>query len=199
MKRTIGLVIGIGALAIGAGAFAQADLSAFPVGTTTMTYHVIAEDMSEPQTLELVVVARESGQYTVKMYTESTGTEDQLSGFGFIFGATSIAYGGQHDVSYSSLQALIDQRSRLQEGQEYLLPGGAAFTDIVGVTIAGVWALEGSFVDPDHPDTRLTVAFGLSQPVFISPRVVSEELRDGQWVEVFRLELVDYDFVEGEG
>jgi hypothetical protein len=199
MKRTIGLVIGIGALAIGAGAFAQADLSAFPVGTTTMTYHVIAEDMSEPQTLELVVVARESGQYTVKMYTESTGTEDQLSGFGFIFGATSVAYGGKHDVSYSSLQALIDQRSRLQEGQEYLLPGGAAFTDIVGVTIAGVWALEGSFVDPDHPDTRMTVAFGLSQPVFISPRVVSEELRDGQWVEVFRLELVDYSFAEGEG
>jgi hypothetical protein len=199
MRRTIGFVIGVGALAISVGAFGQADLGTFPIGTTTMTYNVIAEDMSEPQTLELAVIARESGQYTVRMFTESTGTEDQLSGFGFIFGATSVAYGGEHGVSYSSLQALIDQRSRLQEGQEYLLPGGAAFTDIVGVTIAGVWALEGSFIDPDHPDTRMTVAFGLSQPVFISPRVVSEELRNGEWVEVFRLELVEYSFAEGEG
>jgi len=198
MKRTMGLLMVMGVLAIAWIAFAQADLDAFPVGTTTMVYTVTAEDMNEPQILELVVIARESGEYTIRMVTESTGTEDELSGFGFIFGATSVAYGGSHDVSYSSLQALIDQRSRLQEGQEYLLPGGAAFTDIVGVTIAGLWALEGAFVDPDDEDTRMTVAFGLSHPVFISPRVVSEELRNGQWVEVFRLELVEYTFAEGE-
>ncbi len=199
MKRIMGLVLGIGVLTLSLGALAQADLDAFPIGTTTMVYNVTAEDMSEPQVLELDVIARESGEYTVKMYTESTGTEDQLSGFGFIFGATSVAYGGEHDVNYSSLQALINQRSRLQEGQEYLLPGGTEFTDIVGVTIAGVFALEGMFIDPDQEDTRMTVAFGLSQPVFISPRVVSEELRDGEWVEVFRLELVEYTFTEGEG
>jgi hypothetical protein len=199
MIRTIGFIAGITVWVIGWASFAQADLDAFPVGTTRMVYDVTAEDMSEPQILELIVVARENGEFTVKMYTESTGTEDQLSGFGFLFGATSLAYGGEHDVSYSSLQALIDQRSRLQEGQEYLLPGGAAFTDIVGVDIAGVFCLEGSFIDPEEEATRMTVAFGLSQPVFISPRVVAEELRDGQWVEVFRLELVEYAFSEGEG
>ena len=199
MIRTIGFIAGITVWVIGWASFAQADLDAFPVGTTRMVYDVTAEDMSEPQILELIVVAREGGKFTVKMYTESTGTEDQLSGFGFLFGATSLAYGGEHDVSYSSLQALIDQRSLLQEGQEYLLPGGAAFTDIVGVDIAGVFCLEGSFIDPEEEATRMTVAFGLSQPVFISPRVVAEELRDGQWVEVFRLELVEYAFSEGEG
>ncbi len=198
MSKRTGWIAAVMVVGMAWSGFAQADLGAFPIGTTTMHYGVTAEDMTEPQVLELVVIARDNEQFTVKMYTESTGTEDQLSGFGFIFGATSVAYGGEHDLSYSSLQALIDQRSRLQEGQEYLLPGGASFTDITGTTIAGVWALEGRFVDPDEEDTRMTVAFGLSHPVFISPRVVAEELRAGEWVEVFRLELVEYTFAEGE-
>lgn len=186
------------AISLGLIGYAQADLSAFPIGTTTMRYEVTAEDLTE-QSLELAVFARGGDEYTVRMSTEATGSSDQLGGFGFIFGATSVAYGGEYDVSYTSLQALIDQRSRLEEGQEYLLPGGASFTDIVGVDIAGVFSLEGSFVSPDDPNDRMTVAFGLSHPVFISPRVVSEEFRNGEWVEVFRIELVEYVFSEGEG
>jgi hypothetical protein len=104
---------------------------------------------------------------------------------------TSVSSSG-HDVSYTSLEALMDQRNRLQEGQEYLLPGGGSFTSIAGVTIAGVWCLQGTLVDPDDTDVRTTVAFALSKPVYISPLIRVEELRDGQWVEVFSLELVEY-------
>jgi len=199
MTKRIGWIAVLAVAALGSSVFAQADLSAFPAGTTTMVYELMAEDMSEPQTLELVVTAREDGRYTVRMVTESTGTEDELGGFGFIFGATSVAYGGEHDVSYSSLQALIDQRDRLQEGQEYLLPGGAEYTNIIGATIAGVWCLEGTFIDPEEPTQTMTVAFGLSHPVFISPRVVAVEEVDGVTTEIFRLELIEYSFVEGEG
>jgi len=60
------------------------------------------------------------------------------------------------------------------------------------VTVAGVWCLQGVLVDPDNPETRTTVAFALSNPVYISPLIRVEELRSGQWVEVFSLELVEY-------
>ena len=73
------------------------------------------------------------------------------------------------------------------------------FADIVGVTIAGVWCLEGTIIDDDEPDTRMTVAFALSHPVYISPRVCAEELRDGTWIEVFRMELIEYTFTAPEG
>jgi len=181
-------------------AFAQNDLEAFPLGTTKMVYHVAAEDMSEPQILELVVTAHEDGRYTVRMLTEQTGDEDELAtGFGFIFGATRVSSGGGHDVSYTSLEALMDQRNRLQEGQDYLLPSGGMFTNIVGVTIADVWCLEGTLGDPDEPDTRMTIAFALTHPVYISPLIRAEELRDGEWVETFALELIEYTVTEGDG
>lgn len=178
---------------------AQNDLDGFPLGSTKMVYHVAAEDMSEPQILELVVTSHGEGRYTVRMVTEQTGDEDELAtGFGFIFGATRVSSGGGHDVSYTSLQALMDQRSRLQEGAEYQLPGGV-FTDIVGVTIAGVWCLEGTLLDEDDPDARMTVAFALTNPVYISPRIRAEELRGGEWVETFALELMEYTVTEGDG
>ena len=180
-------------------ACAQNDLDSFPLGSTKMVYHVAAEDMSEPQILELVVTSHGEGRYTVRMVTEQTGDEDELAtGFGFIFGATRVSSGGGHDVSYTSLQALMDQRSRLQEGAEYQLPGGV-FTDIVGVTIAGVWCLEGTLLDEDDPDARMTVAFALTNPVYISPRIRAEELRGGEWVETFALELMEYTVTEGGG
>ncbi len=199
MKKITGLLMLLGLMGFAVSAFAQADLDVFPIGTTKMVYNVFTEEMDEAQILELVVVARESGRYTLRMVTEASGTEDQLAGFGFLFGATSVASGGGHDMSYSSLQALMDQRSRLEEGATYELPGRAQFTDIVGVTIAGVWCLEGSFVTPDEEDTRMTVAFALSHPVYISPRVCAEELRDGTWIEVFRMELIEYTFTAPEG
>ena len=178
---------------------AQNDLDGFPLGMTKMVYHVTVEDMSEPQILELVVTSHGEGRYTVRMVTEQTGDEDELAtGFGFIFGATRVSSGGGHDVSYTSLQALLDQRSRLQEGAEYQLPGGV-FTDIAGVTIAGIWCLEGTLLDEDDPDARMTVAFALTDPVYISPRIRAEELRGGEWVETFSLELIEYTVTEGSG
>jgi len=35
--------------------------------------------------------------------------------------------------------------------------------------------------------------------VYISPLIVAEEFQDGAWVETFRLELIEYTFVESEG
>jgi len=199
MSKIVSLLI-LGLVTIGSVVFAQADLDVFPIGTTTMVYNIVTEELDEPQILELVVTAHGDDRYTVRMVTEQTGNEDELaSGFGFIFGATTVSSGAGHDISYSSLQALMDQRDRLQEGQDYLLPGGGVFTEIVGVTIAGVWCLEGSFVDPDEEDVRMTVAFALTNPVYISPLIRAEELRDGKWVETFVLELVEYTVTEGEG
>lgn len=200
MKRIVSLMVGLMVLSIGFGALSQSDLDVFPTGTTKMVYHITSEEMSEPQILELVVTAYGDDRYTIRMLTEQTGAEDELAtGFGFIFGAATVSSGAGHDVSYTSLQALMDQRSRLQEGQDYLLPGGGVFTDIVGVTISGVWCLQGTFSDPDDPGTRMTVAFALTHPVYISPRIRAEELQDGEWVETFVIELVEYTFAEGEG
>ncbi len=200
MKRITSLIVGMGILVFGFGVLGQSDLDVFPTGTTTMIYNVTSENMTEPQILELVVTAREDGRYTVRMVTEQTGTEDELAtGFGFLFGATRVSSGGGHDVSYSSLEALMDQRNRLEEGQDYLLPSGGLFTEIVGVTIAGVWCLEGTFSNPDEADTRMTVAFALTNPVYISPRILAEELRDGEWIETFAIELVEYTVEEGGG
>jgi len=200
MRRIAGFAAVIAMVAVGLAAMGQADLDAFPVGITKMVYHVTSEEMGEPQILELVVTNYGDGKYTVRMATEQTGDEDELAtGFGFIFGATRVSSGGGYDVSYSSLEALMDQRNRLQEGAEYLLPNDVKYTDIVGVTIAGVWCLEGAVIDSDVPDERMIVAFALSHPVYISPRIRAEELRDGTWVGVFTLELVEYTVEEGGG
>jgi len=165
-----------------------------------MLYSVTAEDMTEPQSLELTVTVYGDDRYTVRMMTEQTGSEDELAtGFGFLFGATQVSSGSGHDVSYNSLDALMDQRSRLQEGQDYLLPGGGMFTEIVGATIAGVFCLEGTLVDEEDPNERVIVAFALSHPVYISPRIRAEEMRDGEWVQTFALELIEYVVDESEG
>ena len=200
MKRILSIALGIGILALGIGAVAQSDIDVFPLGTTTMIYNVTSEDMTGTQTLELVVTSYGDDSYTVRMVTEQTGNEDELAtGFGFMFGAASVSSGGGHDADYSSLTALMDQRDRLQEGQDYLLPGGGSFENIIGVTIAGVWCLQGSYVDADDENVRMTVAFALTNPVYISPLIRAEELRDGEWIETFALELVEYTVVEGEG
>jgi hypothetical protein len=192
VKRIVILASLVLVVAVGVAAWGQVDLGVFPIGTTKMVYNIRTEDMGQAQALELSVTAHSDGTFTVRMVTEATGTKDQLEAFGFIFGATNVSSGSGQNVSYSSLQALMDQRSRLQEGQVYLLPGGGSFTNITGVTMAGVWSLQGTLADPNEPDTRTTVAFALSHPVYISPLVRVEELRSGQWVEIFSLELVEY-------
>jgi len=199
MKRILGTILALMIIASAVCAFAQTDLKGFPIGTTTMVYSVSSEGISGPQTLELVVTVHGDGLYTVRMTTEATGSEEELAaGIGFIFGAASVSSGTGRDVNYSSIQALIDQRDRLQEGGDYALPG-ADFVNVVAVKIAGIDCLEGTIVDSDEPDSRTTIAFALTDPVYISPRIVVEELRDGEWVETFRMELVEYSYEEGEG
>ncbi len=183
------------ALAAGVCACGQAELESFPVGTTTMVFSVMTEELIEPQALELQIVARSDNTYTVRMVVEATGSGEQLSGFGFLLGGAGLAYGGGQDVSLSPLQAVVEQRSRLQEGEEYLLPGGGEFTDVTAVTIAGVNSIEGLFVDPRNPNTRTTVALGVSKPVYTLPRVRVERLQAGEWQTVFLMELVEYAFV----
>ena len=200
IKKITGLLVLLSLMGFAVSVFAQSDLEVFPIGTTTMRYTVSSEDTSEPQVLELTVTAYGDDRYTVRMVTEQTGNEDELAtGFGFMFGAATVSSGGGHDADMSSLTALMDQRGRLQEGQDYLLPGGGLFENIVGVTIADVWCLQGSYIDSDDENVRMTVAFALTNPVYISPLIRAEELRDGEWVETFSLELVEYTVVEGEG
>jgi len=112
MKRVAVLLCVVGVIAAAGSAFAQADLSVFPAGTTKMVYNIRTEDLSRAMPLELTVVSHGDGTYTVRMVTEATGTEDEVGSFGFIGGMTSVSASG-HDVSYSSLQALMDQRSRI--------------------------------------------------------------------------------------
>lgn len=191
----MGVLILVCLAATGLGALGQAKLEAFPAGTTTMTFTVVTEDLPKPQKLELQVIVHTDGTFTVRMVAEATGTGTQLAGFGFLFGGASLAYGSGGDVSLSPLQMLVDQRSRLQAGEEYLLPGGGTFTNVTVVDIAGVRCVEGVYVDPKSRDTRMTVAFGVSKPVYTMPRVRVERLRGGSWQTVFLMELVAYTFV----
>jgi hypothetical protein len=198
MKKITGLLVVLGLMGFAVVSFAQADLDAFPIGTTKMVYTIVTEEMNEPQTLALTVVSRGDDRYTLIMNMEASGTADQLSGFGFLFTGASLSYGGGEDVSYSSLQALINQRSHLQAGGDYILPGGGSFNDIVSVEVAGVQCLEGSFVDPDKKNTRMTMAFSISNPVYTFPLVRVEELRNGEWVETLEMELTEYTFTAPE-
>lgn len=201
MKRIatlLGVALAIGSLSL--GLLAQNELEEFWVGTTRMAYEVWAEEMGEPQILELTITETEDGHYTVSMFTEASGTADQLAGFGFIFGAASVRYGGGHDVSYEALGDLMERRDRLEESEEgYLLRGGGTFEEVVAVTIADVLCLQGVFIESAGATERTILAFALSHPVFISPRIRMEELRNGEWVDVFSMELVEYSYAAPEG
>ncbi len=198
MKRTIGVAVVISMMALSVAALAQADLDAFPAGTTKMVYSIMTEGMNEPETLTITVVSHGEDRYTLGMNIEATGTADQLGGFGFLSGGTSLSYGGGQDVSYSALQALIEQRSHLQAGGDYILAGGGSFKEITSVEIAGVQCLKGSFVDPKNEDTRTTMAFSVSSPVYVFPFISVEELRGGEWVTTLNMELTEYTFTAPE-
>jgi hypothetical protein len=129
-------------------------------------------------------------------YDPTTGLYHPKSVFRDTLAVLALQEAGR-PVPDAAIQALIDQRNRLQEGEDYALPG-ADFVGVTAVTIAGVDSLEGMIVDPDNPDSRTTIAFALADPVYISPRIVVEELRNGVWVETFRMELVEYGY-DGAG
>ena len=199
MNRVLGLLMMVGILAVGVSAFAQSDLNAFPIGKTEMVYQITTEDMESPQLLNFTIVSRGNDDYTVSMSIEASGTADQLAGFGFLFTGARMSYAGGENVSYSPLQALIEQRSHLQAGNDYILPGGGSFKDIKNVEIAGVQCLQGSFVDPSNADTRTTIAFSVSDPVYMFPFVRVEKSRDGKWVTTLQMKLTKYTFTAPEG
>lgn len=194
MNKIVVLLVLFGLLGFVLSASGQGDLAAFPTGTTKMVYRIVSGEMQAPQSLEVTVVSHGDGQYTLGMFVEASGSKSQLSSFGLLFGGASMLYGSGGDVSSSSLQAVMGQRSRLEEGQEYLLPDGVTFSGIVSTEIAGVRCLEGSFIDPAQEDTRIRIAFELSHPVYMFPRTIIENRYDEEWVEVLRMELSEYTF-----
>ena len=199
MKRMISLMMIMGLIGIGVSSYAQSDLDTFPIGKTEMVYQITTEDMESPQVLGFTIVSRGNDGYTLSMNIEASGTADQLAGFGFLFTGAQMSYAGGENVSYSPLQALMEQRSHLRAGNDYILPGGGSFKDIALVEIAGVQCLQGSFVDPSNADTRTTMAFSISDPVYMFPFVRVEEQRDGQWVTTLQMELTQYTFTPPEG
>ena len=199
MKRIVDVIIIMGLVGFGVAAYAQSDLDTFPIGTTEMVYRIATEEMDSPQSLGFTLVSRGNDDYTIFMNMEASGTADQLAGFGFLFAGAQMSYGGGESVSYSPLQALMEQRSHLQAGNDYILPGGGSFKDITLVEIAGVQCLQGSFIDPSDTDTGMTMAFSISDPVYMFPLVHVEELRDGQWVTTLRMELTTYSSTPPEG
>ncbi len=199
MKRVASLIIITGLVGFAITAYAQSNLDEFPLGITQMVYQITTEDMESPQELDFTIVSRGDDDYTVSMSIEASGTADQLRGFGFLFTGAQMSYAGGENVSYSPLQALMEQRSHLQAGNDYILPGGGSFKDITLVEIAGVQCLQGSFVDPSNTDTRTTMAFSVSDPVYMFPFVRVEKSRDGEWVTTLQMELTQYTFTPPEG
>lgn len=179
--------------------FAQNDVEDFPLGTTKMLYELTPDETAEPQTLELIVIGYEDGRYRMSLCTESVGLPDQLTVFGFLFQAATVEAGTSH-ISYSPLQALMDRRDKLEAGQDYIVGAEATFADVEVVEIASVHCLQGVLVDETTPEERMTVAFALTFPVFVPPRIVVEELQeDGSWQETFSLQLTEYTRVQPEG
>ncbi len=176
--------------------YGQNDLSDFPLGTTEMSYRIQTEELPEPQTLDLIVTGLSDGRYRVRMTAESVGTPDQLSLFGFLFGMTTVRSGGT-DIDFGPISALLSHRTDLAAGEDYILPGGGTFHAEKEEQIAGISCLIGSYTDPDHPNTRTTLAFSLKMPVFISPLIKVEEEKGEKWTTTFLLELTSYACPEG--
>ncbi len=195
-NRILGLFLLISVLS-GVSSLAQSEVKDFPVGTTSMVYELKAEDMA-PETITLTVVGSSEGQYGVKMGLEAKGTADELNGLGLLFGMTQTTTGGS-SVRFDPLSALMEHRDRLAAGEEYRLEGGATFSGTEMVTIASLPCLQGIYLNPKQADVRITVAFSLLRPVFISPYIRAEELRNGEWVETFSMKLVEYTVTPAQG
>ena len=176
---------------------AQSEVKDFPLGTTNMIYELKTEDRA-PETITLTVIASSDGQYRVKMGLDASGTADELKDLGLVFGMTQTTTGGS-SVTFDPLSALMEHRDRLAAGEEYRLAGGATFKGTEMVTIATLPCLQGIYTNPDQADMRITVAFSLLRPVFISPYIREEELRNGQWVETFSMKLVEYTVSPAQG
>ncbi len=198
MKRGTSLIIILAIIVTNIMVLAQSDLDDFPLGNTRMEYQITTKEMESPQWLKLSIISRGDDDYTISMNIEATGTASQLAGFGFLFTGAQMSYAGGESVTYSPLQALIQQRSHLSPDNDYILPGGGEFKDISNTEIAGVQCLQGVFVDPSEQNARITIAFGISEPMYMFPLVQVEELRDGNWVTSLKMELMEYSFTPAE-
>ena len=198
MRKPMMIVLFAALAAISVAGLAQQSIEDFPLGTTAMVYEIVSGEYVEPVTLALTIEVLEDEIYRMNMSIGAEGTADQLGGFGFMFLGAGVSTGGGEDISYSALEALFDRSELLEEGEDYILPQGGSFTEIVAVEIASVWCLEGVLVDPDNSDVRTTVAFALTYPVYSSPRLTVQERVDGEWATTFKMELVEYVFTAPE-
>jgi len=173
-------------LAAGGVALAQADLSDFPLGTTSMAWRLSGSDVSAPQTLRLEVTGLEDGRYQVLLSVEAEGTPEELGMLGFLGSAAFIQSAGTN-VDLAALFTLIKRRERLEVGEEYALPGGVIFHVREEAQVAGVTCLIGEYQTEEG--RRVELGLALSDPVYFVPllRVHGE----GEAVE-FEMLLVEY-------
>ncbi|MBN1858417.1 hypothetical protein JW848_04345 [Candidatus Bipolaricaulota bacterium] len=198
-KMTMMIALFVGLAAASVTSVGQQSIEDFPLGTTTMVYEIVSDEYTEPVTLALTIEVQEDAIYRMDMSIGAQGTADQLQGFGFMFLGAGVSTGGGEDISYSALEALFARSELLEEGEDYILPRGGSFTEIVAIEIASVWCLEGVLVNPENPDVRTTVAFALTYPVYSSPRLTVQERVNGEWVTTFSMELTEYVFTAPEG
>jgi len=153
-------------LAAGGVALAQADLSDFPLGTTSMAWRLSGSDVSAPQTLRLEVSGLEDGRYHVLLSVEAEGTPEELGMLGFLGSAAFVQSGGT-DVDLAALLTLIKRREQLEVGEEYALPGGIIFLAREMAEIAGVNCLLGEY--ETEGGRRVELGLALSDPVYFLP------------------------------
>lgn len=169
----------------------QAELSEFPLGTTTMVYRIVSEEIEEPQYKRITVIGLEDGRFRLIITQEAIGTPEELAFFG-ILGGMMMLHAGEREVDFTPLLFLMERRELLVVGEEFLLIGGGRFIVDKYIKIAGIETIQGTYLDPRRPDERMIFAFSRWAPVFLFPRLRVEELIDDEWRLLFKVELIDY-------
>jgi len=166
--------------------WAQAELSEFPVGITTMTWTLRGKGLPAAQTLSLAVEGLPEGRYRVRLSVEAEGLPGELGVLGFLGSAVYIQAAGAN-LDLSALMTLIRRRQLLKVGEEYALPGGM-FRVKEKTDIAGVSCLVGVYTQADAPSSPVELGLALSDPVYFLPllRAYDEE------EIVFEMVLTEY-------
>jgi len=174
-------------LGMGAVGCAQAELSEFPDGVTTMTWRLQGKALPAAQTLSLVIEGLPEGRYRVRLAVEAEGLPDELGMLGFLGSAVYIQSAGAN-LDLAALMTLIRRRDILKVGEEYALPGGVLFRVKGKAAIAGVSCLIGQYTLPSVPSSRVELGLALSDPIYFLPLLRTYE---GEEV-VFEMVLTEY-------
>ncbi len=185
------LVIAAILLATATSSWGQAELDEFPLGTTTMVYRIVSEEIEEPQYLRITVIGLEDGRFQLIITQEAIGTPEELAFFGLL-GGMMMLHADRREVDFTPLLFLMERRELLVVGEEFLLIGGGRFIVDKHIEIAGIETIQGILFNPRLPTERIVAAFSLRAPVFLFPRLRVEELIDDEWIPLFEVELIKY-------